>query len=44
MYNYSCLPKFYAEKILKGVHQTYGEGEKVSSVVDLIKVGRNYPW
>jgi len=43
-YNYSRSPRFYAEKILKVSIKRIEKEKNVSSVVDLIKVGKNYPW
>jgi len=45
-YNYSRSPRFYAKKILKvSIKRMEKEKEKnVSSVVDLIRVGRNCLW
>jgi len=40
-YNYSRSPRFYAEKMLKISIKRMENEKNVSSVVDLIKVGRN---
>jgi len=44
MYNYSCSPRFYAEKILKVSIKRMEKKKNVSSLLDLIRVGRNCPW
>jgi len=43
MYNYSRSPGFYAKKILKMSIKRMKKKNEMSSVVDLIKIGRNCP-
>jgi len=43
VHNYSRSPGFYVEKILKVSIKRIEKKKEVSSVVDLIKVGRNCP-
>ena len=43
IYNYSRSPGFYAEKILKVSIKRMEKEKEVSSVLDLIRVGRNCP-